>query len=333
MKSAIIGCGVIADMHGSVISKMDDSQLVAVADIKKEKAEEFAKNYKKNKVNSYGSLEKMLEVEEIDVLHICTPHYLHVPMAIYGLDSGVHVFMEKPPAISRQEFALLEKAKDNSKSDQQLGFCFQNRYNDSVKYTKELLSRKEVGNILGARAIITWCRGKEYYESSDWKGRLEKEGGGVLINQAIHSLDLLVQFLGKAESAQASMNNRHLKDLVDVEDTIEAYIKFKDSSAVFYATSAYCSDSPVMIEIACDNVTIRMESNLITEIFKDGSRKVRDFSETSFGKDYWGNGHLMCINDFYNSIKKGSSFPVNIESVKDTFSLMMDIYDSARRKE
>ena len=330
MRSAIVGCGAIANLHGSVISKMDDSQLVAVADIKREKADEFSKNYKNNKVNSYGSLEEMLEAEEVDVLHICTPHYLHVPMAIYALENGVHVFMEKPPAISREQFALLEESKRDGELNPQLGICFQNRYNHSVKYIKELLSSEQTGKILGARVFVTWCRGRGYYENSDWKGSLEKEGGGVLINQAIHSLDLLVQFLGKAESAEATMSNRHLKGLIDVEDTIEAYIKFEDSSAVFYATSAYCSDSPVMIELACENLTIRMETNVVTEIYKDGRRKVTDFSEESVGKDYWGNGHLMCINNFYKSIKTKKPFPINLEGVKDTFSLMMDIYDSAR---
>lgn len=106
----------------------------------KERAEDFASRYGGK---AYGSLEEMLEQEKTDVLHICTPHYLHVPMAIYGLNHGVHVFMEKPPVISREQLEELEKAAAGT--DRRLGFCFQNRYNPSVIKVKELLASGEAG--------------------------------------------------------------------------------------------------------------------------------------------------------------------------------------------
>lgn len=329
MKSAIVGCGIIAKMHAKVIEMMEDTQLVALADINIEKAIDLANNYNKNEVKTYSSLEEMIQNEKIDVLHICTPHNLHVPMAIYGLKHGIHVFMEKPPAISREQFKLLKELKSNK----QLGFCFQNRYNDSFQLVKRILNEAKVGKIIGARAFLTWNRSRNYYENSDWRGTLEKEGGGVLINQAIHTLDLLVEFLGVPEWTKSSMHNHHLSDVIEVEDTIEAYIKFKRCPAIFYATTAHTDDSPPIIEVVCENGTIRMEGEVVTISEKTGQRKVIDQYRETVGKEYWGNGHISCIKDFYKSLKQGEPFAIDLHSIEDTLLLTMDIYQSAKINE
>ena len=107
MRAAIVGCGSIASVHAKSIRKLPGNELVGFADIKEERARAFADEYGGR---AYSNLEEMLERERPEVLHICTPHYLHVPMAIYGLEKGCHVFMEKPPAISKEQFAELERA-------------------------------------------------------------------------------------------------------------------------------------------------------------------------------------------------------------------------------
>ncbi len=327
MKSAIVGCGGIAVMHAKVIQEMDDSQLVAVADIKLEKAKNFANEYGKDSCKAYNSLEEMLRSEKIDVLHICTPHYLHVPMAVYAMEQGINVFMEKPPAISREQFKQLAPVKEG----QQLGICFQNRYNESVKAVKKMLSDPETGDIIGARAFVTWRRSKEYYTGSDWRGTWAEEGGGALINQSVHTLDLLVQFLGKPIWTEASMHNHHLKNVIEVEDTLEAYMEFEKGPVCFYATTANSYDAPIMIELKCEHVIIRIEDSEVTRIFSDGRKEnVNFYKGHTVGKDYWGTGHTACIKDYYECIKTGKPFPIQLQNVQDTFSLMMDIYQSAK---
>ena len=329
MKIAIVGCGSIAKTHGEVISKLPGNQIVAVADCKLEAAESLVKHFKDDTCEIYASLEEMVAEQEIDVLHICTPHHLHVPMAIYALEHNINVLMEKPPAISKEQFQKLQSVTTNAK----LGVCFQNRYNKSVEVIKALLDSGQAGKILGARAVVTWQRNEDYYVGSEWKGHLDTEGGGALINQAIHTLDLLGYFIGEPTAVEATTINHHLKGIVEVEDTIEAYIKFDDIAVSFYATTAFCTNSPILLELVCENRTIRIEGNEVTYIFYDGTRETLDFeAEGHTGKDYWGNGHFACIKDFYNCLEKDMPFKIDVNEVARVQHLMLGIYESAKSK-
>ncbi|WMJ87512.1 Gfo/Idh/MocA family protein [Anaerocolumna sp. MB42-C2] len=325
MKIAIVGCGGIAKVHAECIHQLENLDMIAYADIKTERARNFADQYG-GKV--YNTLEEMLEKEKIDALHICTPHYLHVPMAVYALERGIHVFMEKPPVISASQFNELQAVK----SDKRLGICFQNRYNPSIIQVKKMISSGETGKINGVRGIVNWSRSKEYYTESGWRGNLATEGGGVLINQSIHTLDLLAYLLGTPVSVDATMTNHHLKGVIEVEDMMEAYIRFEgDKIACFYATTAYCADVPPLIELSCENMTIRIEDLDVTCYYKDGeSKKLQIEHKTKLGKSYWGAGHMDCITDYYDSIEKNRPFSLDLNHLNDTILLLLRTYESAR---
>lgn len=325
MNIAIVGCGTIAKVHAECIQGLENHRLVAFADTNLDKANQFAAQYKGK---AYSSYEKMLENEKIEVLHICTPHYLHVPMAIYALNHGVHVFMEKPPVISGEQLSQLQKLS----TDKQLGICFQNRYNPSVIQVKKVLESGKAGKIYGARGIVTWNRTESYYTESSWRGKVSTEGGGALINQSIHTLDLLAYFLGTPVSVDAVMANHHLKGIIEVEDMMEAFIRFQDGiKACFYATTAYPADVPPLIEISCQNMTIRMEDLDVTYYYKVGKiEKPIIENRLGLGKSYWGAGHKDCITDFYGSITKMKPFALNLTTLSETIQLMLGTYESAR---
>lgn len=324
MRAAIIGCGSIAGVHASVLQQMPHVTLAAFADIIPEKARDFQKKYGGN---IYDNLEDMLKQEQIDVLHICTPHYLHLPMLLYAVNHNVHVFSEKPPVISRDQLQQLL----NLKTSKHFGFCFQNRYNSSILLAKEMIESGRAGKILGARGIVTWGRNAAYYTESGWRGKWATEGGGALINQSIHTLDLLVYLLGKPFEVEASMQNHHLKGIIEVEDTVEAFIHFADSNALFYASTAYSENLPPLIELSCEHLRIRIEDQSITYYWKDGNMEIPQIAPQEFlGKNYWGSGHKGCIENFYQSVQKDQPFSLNLAGTLDTINLMLGTYESAK---
>lgn len=322
-RCAIVGCGGIAQVHAAVLNSLPEAKLVACADIKPERAQSLGKAYG---AAAYSSLQAMLEEQKPEVLHICTPHYLHTPMARLAAQKGIAVFTEKPPAMVAEqweEFSAIEGVP--------IGICFQNRYNRAVQYIKALLETGQAGDVLGARAFVTWCREPRYYTESGWRGSLTTEGGGALINQSIHTLDLLVYLLGKPVACEASCHNRHLKGIIEVEDTLEAYVDFGRAKALFYATTAYTKDSPVLLEIHCRDMTIRMEGEHITLWHTDETKEEIHFtSPEPLGKAYWGNGHHSCIGDFYRCLKENKPPFIGVPQVNDTMELMFSIYKSAR---
>lgn len=326
-KTAIVGCGAISKNHIEAIKDIQSTELAAFCDTNQENLQKTVEKYGGN---AYSSLEEMLEKEQIDVLHICTPHYLHVPMALSALKKNVNVLMEKPPAISHEQFAQLTEAEKNSSA--RLGICFQNRYNSATQKAKKVLESGVLGKPLGARAIVTWKRGGVYYTESDWRGKIDREGGGVLINQSIHTLDLATYLLGMPSKITATSANYHLQGVINEEDTISAFIEYPDDkSIVFFATTAYCKSAPVLLEIPCENGNIRLENNTLRITYPDGKTEFEDCSTKNFtGKTCWGTGHKFIIEDYYKKLEAGEQFPITLESTRPSFETMMAIYDSAK---
>lgn len=326
----IIGCGNIAKIHAKALQAIDGVSIAAFVDIDLVKARSLAVTYGNGKSKLYASFDEMIKWEKrLDALHICTPHYLHVPMTIDALNHGINVFMEKPPAIKRREFEeLLTRAAG---CDRRVAVCFQNRYNGSFIKAQEILRSGRLGRPIGAKGIVTWNRGREYYDVAAWKGTLSEEGGGVLINQSIHTLDLMVLMIGEPVQVEATFSNHRLKGRIEVEDTLEAFIRFAHADALFYASNAYADDSPILLEVVCEKGKLRIEGNTLTVWNEAGSRAKYEFQTAALnGKAYWGDSHPACIADFYNGLRENRSTLVELASVKDTFSLVMDIYESAK---
>lgn len=325
MKAGIVGCGAIAQVHGQALSRIPAAvTLAAAADIRLERAQAFTGNFGGN---AYASLEEMLEKEELDVLHICTPHSLHTPMAQLAAKKGIAVFTEKPPVVTAcqwESFAALQEQIP-------VGICFQNRYNKNVQHVRNIIASGSAGVLKGARAFVTWHRDAAYYTESGWRGSLETEGGGALMNQAIHTMDLLVYLLGAPQALEASVRNRHLKDIIEVEDTMEAFWKVGGAPILFYATTAYSTDAPVLLELHFEHVLLRMEDAGLTCIWKNGKREDISFTqEDAQGKAYWGSSHETCIAQFYDCLHRGEPAPIGIPQVKDTMQAVLCAYRSAR---
>lgn len=327
LKAAIVGCGGIAQVHAAVLSQLEEAQLVACADIRPQRAQAMAE---KTGCRAYASLEELLAGETPDVLHLCTPHPLHTPMAQQAAERGIAVFSEKPPAVSREQWAAFRALEGRVP----VGVCFQNRYNPVTQALRKLLERQEYGKILGARAFVTWRRDPPYYTESGWRGGLTTEGGGVLMNQAVHTLDLLVYLLGNPAGVDAMMSNHHLKGVIEVEDSFEARIEFaRGVSALFYASTGNVTDSPVMAEIFCEKAALRMEGDELSIRREDGGVTAQKYPLTvpAESKVYWGGAHRLCIGDFYRSILENRPFQNSISGVAASVELLLEAYESARK--
>ena len=329
-KVGIIGCGGIAKVHAWVLGGMEDVRVTAFCDVDLGRARELAE--------TTGNLDGVLICDDwrevchsdVEVVHLCTPHHLHVPMAIDFLRSGKAVLMEKPCAITEEQFQELRE--ENQKYPGRLGFCFQNRYNETTLLVDQIVAEKQIGKILGGRAFVTWRRDKDYYDGSNWKGRLETEGGGALINQSVHTLDLLLRYLGKPKIVKASIANHHLPARIEVEDTVEAWMAFGgDKRGCFYASTGYAADAPVLLELQGEKGRITLNGSEVTVYAENEPPKhyIREW-EKGIGKDYWGCGHKACIRDFYRSLRTGGRFQNDLKGVENAFQTMMQIYESAR---
>lgn len=326
---AVIGCGAIYPNHADAIVEYPGVKLYAVCDKNEERAKKAAHKYE---CKHYIDYEDMLKDKEINIVHICTPHYLHAPMAIKAMQSGKHVLTEKPIATSTSD--ALEMIRVSKETGRHFGVCFQNRYNSTSLRVKEILESGKAGRVIGAKAFVTWFRDEKYYTESGWRGTWEREGGGVLINQAIHTLDLLQWFIGDIERIKANVDTRVLEGVIEVEDTADATICFKNQAkALFYATNGYVRNSPVEIEIVCENAVIKLCDDLIIK-YKDGQvEQLKPTDKKTGEKAYWGASHGYLIHDFYNKILSGEKFGVGGEEGITALKMIECIYKSSKTGE
>lgn len=324
LRVAIIGCGNVSKVHFPATKGSSFAELVAACDTKEERAKAFGEQYG---VPYYTDYHDVLDLE-IDAIHICTPHHTHAEITIAAANKGIHVLTEKPMAVSLEDAdRMIKAAKDNQVY---LGVIFQNRYNASSQAVKKLVSSGKLGKLLGARLFVTWYRPDEYYSKSDWKGTWDKEGGGVLIDQAIHTMDLMQWILGPIDKLEASIANR-THHLIDVEDVAEATVFFKNGVVgSLYATNYYTYDADVFLEIHGENGVARIEKDTAYIRIKGEAEVIvsPESNEKAIGKSYWGVNHKVQINKFYEAILNNEPLEIDGEAGRKALELVRAIYYS-----
>lgn len=260
-KSCIVGFGEIGLYHSKLFNELPFAELYAVCDIEEKKLKRVANLFPG--VKCFRNYDDVLADVSIDVIHICTPHYLHCEMVEKALLVGKDVLLEKPVCISVDEFNRIKRAE--KKSSNILGIILQNRCNPTAR--KMLAELPKIGKILGASGRVLWSRDEKYYSMDEWRGKWRTEGGGVMINQAIHTLDLLGCITGGFTSVYGSVSTKKLGHIIEVEDTADAHLETAiGADAMFYASNCYSVDTPVMIEVTGEHVTLRLEDNNLYKI-------------------------------------------------------------------
>ena len=331
LRVGVVGLGRISGRHIEPAIENGKSTLVALCDNKERVLKAACEKYG---VKGYLDYKEMIDNENLDVLHICLPHYLHVPVAIYAMERGVNVLSEKPMAIKAEDGERAIKCAE--KCGVNYGVIFQCRYNAPTVFVKNLLDSGKLGKIISATSVLTWYRPDEYYASSDWKGTPDKEGGGVLIDQAIHSVDLVNYFIDSTPKKISASTANHGHTNFLVEDTAEGLITYENGVRyAFYCMNNCSENEPIEIKLFCEKGKVVLDYKNACVTFSDGTvlkkRATANEFKYSGGQHYWGYAHVKQINDFYNSVLKKTKPQIDGNEALKTQKIVNAIYDSAKQ--
>jgi predicted dehydrogenase len=220
----IIGCGMISAFHARAIAEVRGAKLVACFDTRKESAERFAAE---NGCAAYDDLDAMLADPRVAIVTIATPSGAHMEPAIAAARAGKHVIVEKPLEITLKRCDRI--IAECEKNGVQLGTIFPSRFHDASVRLKRAIDAGRFGRLTLGDAIVKWYRSQAYYDSGAWRGTWALDGGGALMNQAIHSVDLLTWLMGPVVEIQAATATL-AHERIEVEDTAVATLRFANGA-------------------------------------------------------------------------------------------------------
>ena len=220
----IIGLGMIARFHAEAIKAIHGASLVAVFSENENKAAEFSQEFGGI---PYTNFSKFLKHKDLNVVSICTPSGAHLEPCLASAEAGKHVVCEKPLEVSTDRIDEMIRSCD--KAGVMLSGIFPRRFNSSTKELKKAIMQNRFGTITMADAYIKWWRNQDYYDSALWRGTWKLDGGGALMNQSIHTIDLLLYLMGPVKSVRAETRNLAHKN-IEVEDTGIAMLQFESGA-------------------------------------------------------------------------------------------------------
>lgn len=327
-RAVVIGLGDISMIHIAGITQNPNIELAAVCDIDESRREAAPAG-----VPFYTDYKEMIEKEKPDVAHICLPHYLHVPVSEAIADMGVHVFCEKPMALNREQgraFVEFEAAHPQL----HMGICLQNRFNESVEMLKSIIDGGEYGKVTGTKGIVPWARPKSYYDGKPWRGKWETAGGGCMINQSVHTLDLLHFLGGEITGVKASVTQ--LLDYgIEVEDTVAARLTYANGAhGLFLATNANYKNESVQISVQLEKAEFAIIDNVLYQMQEDGSRrKLVEDAKMPGSKFYYGASHGKLIALFYDALEKDNQEYLHVKDALMSIRLIDAIQESGKSGE
>lgn len=222
--TALVGCGKVGAIHADAFRGLPESRFVAVCDADRHRSESFAARYG---VRSFTDARQMFEDPEVQMVSICTPHPIHAELAIAAARAGVHALVEKPMAASLKDCDQMIAA--SAQAGVQLGVVSQRRFYEPVVRVKQAIEQGKIGQPILATLVVMGWRDEAYYRSDPWRGRWDTEGGGVLVNQTPHQLDLLQWFMGPIQELFGYWDNLN-HPTIEVEDTAVAVLRFANGA-------------------------------------------------------------------------------------------------------
>ncbi|MEQ8705745.1 MAG: Gfo/Idh/MocA family oxidoreductase [Phaeodactylibacter sp.] len=330
-KLGIVGAGAVADLHAQAIASLPNAQLTGCCDGGSGRAKALADQYGATAFTGY---QELIESPDVDVVLIATPSGLHLQPVILAAAQGKPVLCEKPLEITTDRIDQMIAAHERAGTT--LGCIFNYRYDEVVGHIRQALSQQRLGKITYAAVRVPWWRDEAYYAGS-WKGTQALDGGGALMNQSIHMVDLLQHLMGPVQSLFAYTDT--LAHDIEVEDTAVVGLRFANGALgqIYGSTAAY-PGQPRQLDLMGTKGTIQqVEDSLAVWAFAEArpeDEKFRaDFGQagTSGAADpmaiQYAN-HARCIAEFLGSLETGTPFSVNGKEARKSVEILEAVYRS-----
>lgn len=331
---AVVGLGV-GRSHCDAAYKSKNANLVAVCDLIEKKLNDAKNKYEG--VLTYTSFDEMLKNPDIDIVSICLPSGMHAEFAVKALESGKNVLVEKPIDITPEAAIKIEEAR--VKTGLKVGVIHQNRFNAVMKPMKEAIDNGTLGKLILGSFAVKWIRDQNYYDNGGWRGTWEMDGGGSLMNQAVHTVDLMQWLMGDVHSVTSTMGIFNHK--METEDLTLSIVKFKSGAVASFTSSTCCYPGVCTdIQVYGSNGSIEVDGDCL-KLWKiaDGDKFTENDMLETYGQ---GNGaaaamnpelmtgHAVQVEDIINCVIEDKEPLITpLEAIKSV-RIINAIYESAR---
>ena len=325
IRIGLVGCGTISNVHVSAISALEDAVLYGVCDYNYEKAKAFAKEH--NAI-AFETFEQMLEDQNIDSISLCTPSGLHAEQTIEALKKGKHVLTEKPMALNVNDCQrIIEMEKQSGKK---VSVVSQLRFREDVLTVKKLIEDNQFGKLTNCDLYIKYYREPDYYASSPWRGTLKMDGGGALINQGVHGVDVMNFILGKPKIISSNVDTTIHN--IEAEDNCVALLRYPNGvSGIMQASTATPPGFPKRVLIHGEKGFAELTEGEITQLYLEGEYKVKkpmsenaNRSNTNKVLDF--SGHQKQYRNFINAITKDEPLVSSSQDGLNSLEVIENVY-------
>ena len=339
IRCGIIGCGVIAPVHATSCRMLEGVEVTWACDLVEAKARALADTHAIAHVTT--DYRELLAADDVDCICLCTDHASHAPIAVAALEAGKHVLCEKALAATPQGLSAMLAAADRH-PELVFSGVFQHRFDGANRILKRLVKTRALGELLTAAVHVRCLRTPAYYRADAWRGTWANEGGGVLINQAIHFLDAMLWITGGATAVSGAYANRTHGEVMETEDTVAASFRLRSGAlATLEATcSSHLAWEPTLelhgslgaVEIRGDHI-LKIDFADIAVSEKITAELVAAIQQTKSagGKHYYGTTHPAQVRDFIEAIREGRLPEVTAHSAAQTVRTVFAIYESHRQ--
>ncbi len=337
MGIGIIGLGAISDFHAEAAKAIGPDRLVACCSRDIEKARAFGE---KHDCAAYGSIDEFLRHPGLDIVSISTAAGHHMEPALEAIAAGKHVIIEKPIEISLDRCDRIIEAAD--KSGVKVAGVFQSRFNDAARVVKETVDSGRFGQLSLGDAYVKWFRSQEYFDNTPGRGSWSYDGGGALMNQGIHAVDLLQWFMGPVESVSAHVSTIGHHG-VEVEDNAVAALRFKNGAfGVIEASTAVYPGFPKKIELSGTAGSAVLEESLLTTWQFSEARPEDEEIRRTYGGGGTGSGgaadplaisfegHRKQFEDLIHAVESDGAPMVDGREARKSVEIILAIYRSAK---